>query len=390
MEGRPVDGRGLRLRPRRHDLVAAGVPQGVEHRPQRLVRLARRAQRRRQPGGGRRLARGRRGQGHQRPAGRQDRPARPARCTSSRAPARPGRSRPTSRAPTPRRSTSSAARSRSIAPATTLVVTARGEDGGGRGTSGNPGDNTVEEAGAVYVFRVAQVRAERGGRAMSTVHAARPPEDAARRGRGAAAAAPARAARPARDVAVPPQGIGRRIRHLSYSDIGGKPDSVQIMLNRRHLYVGHMFSNGLTILDASDPAPPEAGRLLHRRRLHAHASPAGGRGPAAPRQRRQHRRDAVLRQPARLLRERARRQHHQPQEVPLGPEHPRHLAVRRRCGRSRSSRCPGSASTGCGGPAAATPTWPRTSTASPITSSASSTCRRSPSRRSSRAGGCPA
>ena len=52
---------------------------------------------------------------------------------------------------------------------------------------------------------------------------------------------------------MPPQGIGRRIRHLSYSDLGGKPDSVQIMLNRRHLYVGHMFSNGLTVLDASDP-----------------------------------------------------------------------------------------------------------------------------------------
>ncbi len=54
-------------------------------------------------------------------------------------------------------------------------------------------------------------------------------------------------------VSVPPQGIGRRIRHISYSDIGGRPDSVQVMLNRRHLYVGHMFSNGLTILDASDP-----------------------------------------------------------------------------------------------------------------------------------------
>jgi hypothetical protein len=55
------------------------------------------------------------------------------------------------------------------------------------------------------------------------------------------------------DTPVPPQGIGRGIRHLSYSDIGGRPDSVQVMVNRRHLYVGHMFSNGLTVLDASDP-----------------------------------------------------------------------------------------------------------------------------------------
>ena len=53
--------------------------------------------------------------------------------------------------------------------------------------------------------------------------------------------------------AIPPEGIGRRIRHLAYSDIGGRPDSVQIMWNRNHLYVGHMFSNGLTVLDAADP-----------------------------------------------------------------------------------------------------------------------------------------
>ena len=55
------------------------------------------------------------------------------------------------------------------------------------------------------------------------------------------------------DTPVPPQGIGRGIRHVSYSDIGGRPDSVQIMMNRRHVYVGHMFSNGVTVLDATDP-----------------------------------------------------------------------------------------------------------------------------------------
>src|SRR5207302_5175525 len=61
------------------------------------------------------------------------------------------------------------------------------------------------------------------------------------------------APRAAAEAPIPPQGVGRRIRHISYSDIGGRPDSVQIMVNRRHLYVGHMFSNGVTILDASDP-----------------------------------------------------------------------------------------------------------------------------------------
>ena len=52
---------------------------------------------------------------------------------------------------------------------------------------------------------------------------------------------------------IPPTGIGHRIKHLSYSDIGGKPDSVQVMVNKKHLYVGHMFSDGVTILDAADP-----------------------------------------------------------------------------------------------------------------------------------------
>jgi hypothetical protein len=55
------------------------------------------------------------------------------------------------------------------------------------------------------------------------------------------------------DQPIPQEGIGHRIKHLSYSDIGGRPDSIQIMPGRKHLYVGHMFSDGVTILDASDP-----------------------------------------------------------------------------------------------------------------------------------------
>ena len=52
---------------------------------------------------------------------------------------------------------------------------------------------------------------------------------------------------------VPPQGIGHRIEHISYSDQGGHPDGVQVMVNRKQVYVGHMFSDGVTILDATDP-----------------------------------------------------------------------------------------------------------------------------------------
>ena len=41
----------------------------------------------------------------------------------------------------------------------------------------------------------------------------------------------ARAAAPADPI--PPEGIGRRIRHVSYSDQGGRPDAVQVMVNRK-------------------------------------------------------------------------------------------------------------------------------------------------------------
>ena len=78
---------------------------------------------------------------------------RPARSTCSPAPAPPGRRRRTSRDRTRRRIDefgSSLALDRG---GRTLVVGARGEDGGGRGEDGNQADNSVEEAGAAYVFR---------------------------------------------------------------------------------------------------------------------------------------------------------------------------------------------------------------------------------------------
>jgi len=74
------------------------------------------------------------------------------------------------------------------------------------------------------------------------------------RGSGAQSADDGKRAQAAAAAAdIPPEGIGERIRHVSYSDIGGRPDSVQIMLSRGHAYVGHMFSDGVTVLDARDP-----------------------------------------------------------------------------------------------------------------------------------------
>src|SRR5260370_33928425 len=70
---------------------------------------------------------------------------------------------------------------------------------------------------------------------------------------GMAALAGMPSAAHAEDPPIPSEGIGQGIKHVSYSDLGGRPDSIQIMSNRNHLYVGHMFSDGVTVLDASDP-----------------------------------------------------------------------------------------------------------------------------------------
>src|SRR5476649_1005170 len=48
-----------------------------------------------------------------------------------------------------------------------------------------------------------------------------------------------------------------KIKHLAYSDQGGRPDGVQVMVSRNHLYVGHMFSDGFTIMDVADPSKPK-------------------------------------------------------------------------------------------------------------------------------------
>lgn len=46
------------------------------------------------------------------------------------------------------------------------------------------------------------------------------------------------------------------LRVIGHSDQGDRPDGVQAMLDGKHLYVGHMFSDGITVLDVSDPRAP--------------------------------------------------------------------------------------------------------------------------------------
>lgn len=44
---------------------------------------------------------------------------------------------------------------------------------------------------------------------------------------------------------------------LGHSDQGGRPDGVQIMVANGYAYLGHMFSDGITVMDVSDPRAPK-------------------------------------------------------------------------------------------------------------------------------------
>ncbi|HKX08370.1 MAG TPA: hypothetical protein VJN67_09260 [Stellaceae bacterium] len=49
----------------------------------------------------------------------------------------------------------------------------------------------------------------------------------------------------------------RNIKFLSHSDQGGRGDGVQVMVHRGYAYIGHGYSNGITVLDVRDPKHPK-------------------------------------------------------------------------------------------------------------------------------------
>jgi hypothetical protein len=53
-----------------------------------------------------------------------------------------------------------------------------------------------------------------------------------------------------------------KIKFLSHSDQGGRGDGVQVMVNKGFAYVGHGFSNGITIIDVRDAKNPKTVNFL--------------------------------------------------------------------------------------------------------------------------------
>jgi hypothetical protein len=52
--------------------------------------------------------------------------------------------------------------------------------------------------------------------------------------------------------------FSRNIRLIGHSDIGGRSDGVQLMLNKGHIITGHMFSKGFSVVDVRDPRDPKS------------------------------------------------------------------------------------------------------------------------------------
>ncbi len=49
----------------------------------------------------------------------------------------------------------------------------------------------------------------------------------------------------------------RNVKFISHSDQGGLGDGVQVMVHRGYAYIGHGYSNGISVLDVRDPKHPK-------------------------------------------------------------------------------------------------------------------------------------
>ena len=59
-----------------------------------------------------------------------------------------------------------------------------------------------------------------------------------------------------------PIASSQNIEVLGHSDQGGRPDGVQVIVHRGHAYIGHMFSDGITIVNVEDPRAPRTVNFL--------------------------------------------------------------------------------------------------------------------------------
>ncbi len=55
---------------------------------------------------------------------------------------------------------------------------------------------------------------------------------------------------------LPKPDYARNMTLIGHTDQGGRPDGVQVMVNKGHAFVGHMFSKGFSVIDVRNPRDP--------------------------------------------------------------------------------------------------------------------------------------
>ena len=80
---------------------------------------------------------------------------------------------------------------------------------------------------------------------------------------------------------LPRPDYARNMRLVGYSDQGGRPDGVQIMVQDGYAYIGHMFSNGFSVVNVRDPKESEAGELYPCPAGHMELAPSSARRSAS-------------------------------------------------------------------------------------------------------------
>jgi hypothetical protein len=56
---------------------------------------------------------------------------------------------------------------------------------------------------------------------------------------------------------LPEPDFARNMKLIGHSDQGGRPDGVQLMVNKGYVFTGHMFSKGFSVIDVRDPRQPK-------------------------------------------------------------------------------------------------------------------------------------
>ena len=56
---------------------------------------------------------------------------------------------------------------------------------------------------------------------------------------------------------LPKPDFVRNMKLIGHTDQGGRPDGVQLMVNKGYAFVGHMFSKGFSVIDVRDPRKPK-------------------------------------------------------------------------------------------------------------------------------------